>query len=129
MNTFMYIVSRFKTNELRLSGVFSADCTRWRIEFFKDMRSVGLYCNDDYIEDECLNFCFMNILRDELDRTASFWNAHKKSGIPSVLAGLMGYLIIPEVSDSRDYISDVSLLELELAEERCCKRPPQCLLI
>ena len=62
----MHIENRFQTNELRLGGVFSADCTRWQIEFFKAMRSVGLNCNDDYVEVECLNFCFMNILRDEL---------------------------------------------------------------
>ena len=67
----------FQTNELRLGGVFSVDCTRWRIDFFKDMRSLALYCDDDYIEVECLNFCLMNILRDELRPAARLWNVHK----------------------------------------------------
>ena len=44
---------------------------------FKNMRSVALYCDDDYIEVECLNFCLMNILRDELRPAARLWNVPK----------------------------------------------------
>ena len=69
--------NRFQTNELRIGGVFSADCTSWRTDFFKDTRSVGLYCDDDYVEVECLNFSFMNMLRDELRPAARLWNVHK----------------------------------------------------
>lgn len=46
---------------------------------FKDMRNDGLFCDDDYIQEECLKFCFMNILRDELQRGSQTGNAHRIS--------------------------------------------------
>jgi len=69
----------------------------------------------------------MPILRDELNRTARQWNLHRirpstnlesPSGRPDVL------FFLPEVSDTKNHM-DVDLDELELAEERCCYRPPQ----
>ena len=41
------------------------------------------------------------------------------------LGGLMYYSVLPEVSGTRTYMVDVDLDELDLAEERCCYRPPQ----
>ena len=91
------------------------------------MRSDGLYC-DDPTEVECLKFCFMNILRDELQRAARLWNAHRirpstnlesHSGQPDVL------FFLPEVSNTRNFISNVDLEELELAEERYSYRTRQ----
>lgn len=92
------------------------------------MRSSELYCDDDCIEVECLKFCFMNMLRDELQRVARLWNVHKirlstnvesPSGRPDVL------FFLPEVSNTSNFVSEVCLDELELAEERCCNRAPQ----
>ena len=57
------------------------------------MRSCGLYHDNDCIE-ECLKFCFMPILRDELHGAARLWNLHRilpptnsksPSGRPDVL--------------------------------------------
>ena len=109
-------------------SILGKDCTRWWIDFFKDMRSCGLYHDDDCIEVECLKFCYMPILRDELHRAARLWNLHRirpstnvesPSGRPDVL------FFLPEVSGARNYMVDVDLDELDLAEERCCYRPPQ----
>ena len=75
-------------------SILGKDCTRWWIDFFKDMRSCGLYHDDDCIEVECLKFCFVLILRDELHRAAKLWNLHRirpstnmesPSGRPDVL--------------------------------------------
>lgn len=61
----------------------------------------------------------MNILRDELQRAARLWNAHRirpstnmesPTGRPDVLC------FLPEVSNTRNFITDVGLDELELAE-------------
>ena len=41
------------------------------------MTNDGLFCDDDYIQEECLKLCFTNILRDELQRAARLWNAHR----------------------------------------------------
>ena len=128
MNSFMYGKSVSNQRIKAWWSIPGKDCTKWWIDFFKDMRSTRLYCDDDYIEVECLKFCFVNILRDELHRAARLWNVHKirpstnvesPSGRPNVL------FFLPEVSESRNYITDVDLDELELADERCCKRIPQ----
>ena len=115
MNSFMYgkSVSNQQIEAWWSILVKDRDCTKlWILDVFKDMRSVRLYCDDDYIEEECLKFCFMNILRDELHRESP-------SGRSDVL------FFLPEVSDTRTYITDVDLDELELAEERCCKQTQQ----
>ena len=92
------------------------------------MKSCGLYHDDDCIEVECLKFCSMRILRDDLHRAAKLWNLHRirpstnmecPSGTPDVL------FFLPEVSGTRNYMADVDLDELDLAEERCCYRPPE----
>ena len=91
MNSFMYGKSVNQRIEAWW-GMLGKDCTKWWIDFFKDMRSNGLYCDDDCIEVECLKFCFMNILRDELHRAARLWNLHRirpSTNVESLLAGLM----------------------------------------
>jgi len=69
----------------------------------------------------------MNVLRDELHRAARLWNLHRirlstnvesPSGRPDVL------FFLPEVSNKRNFLTDVDLDELEIAEERCCYRTP-----
>lgn len=97
-------------------------------KFFKDLRACGLYSDDDCIQVECLKFCFMHLLRDELHRVARLWNLHRirpssnlesPSGRPDIL------FFIPEVANTKDYRVEVGLDELELAEERCCYRLPE----
>ena len=109
-------------------SILGKDCTRWWIDFVKDKRSCDLYHDNDCIAVACLKFCFVPILRDELHGAARLWNLHRilpstnlesPSGRPDVL------FFLPEVSSTRTYMVDVDLDELDLAEERCCYRPPQ----
>ncbi|XP_022784402.1 uncharacterized protein LOC111324984 [Stylophora pistillata] len=109
-------------------SILGKDCTKWWIDFFKDTRSCGLRHDNDSIEVECLKYCFMPILRDELHRAARLWNLHRirpstnmesPSGRPDVL------FFLPEVSGTRNCMVDVDLDELELVEGRCCYRPSQ----
>ncbi|XP_068698743.1 uncharacterized protein [Montipora foliosa] len=127
-NSFMYGKSVSNQRIEAWWGMLGKDCTKWWIDFFKDMRSCGLYSDDDCIHIECLKFCFMHVLRDELHRAARLWNLHRirpstnvesPSGRPDVL------FFLPEVSNTRNYMEDVDFDELELAEERCCYRPSQ----
>lgn len=52
-------------------------CTEWWINYFKDLRDSGLYCDSDIINVQCLKFCYMPVIRNELQRTARFWNSHR----------------------------------------------------
>ncbi len=51
-------------------------CTEWWINYFKDLRDRGLYCDADIINVECLKFCYMPVIQDELQKVAKLWNSH-----------------------------------------------------
>ena len=42
------------------------DCPGWWINFFKDLSDLGLFNGSDPVHQECIRFCFTQILRDEL---------------------------------------------------------------
>ena len=69
------MVRQFQINELKLGGVSYKRGAL--ITYFKDMRDSGLYCDSDVIHVQCLRFCFMSTLQDELHRAARFWNVHR----------------------------------------------------
>lgn len=60
------------------------------------MREIGLYNDDDILHVECLKFCFIPLIREELHQTAEVWNLHRirpqplnrdsPSGTPDVFA-------------------------------------------
>lgn len=46
-------------------------------QFFKDLKIKGYLTKSDLVQAECLLFCFMPLLQDELARTVQEWNLHK----------------------------------------------------
>ena len=58
---------RIEASKLRSGG-------GWWINFFKDLRDSGIYIDHDTLHRECLKFCFMPILRNELYSIAKLWN-------------------------------------------------------
>ena len=53
------------------------------MEFFKNMREDGEYCDDNLEHIECLSYCFMSLLKEELYRVAQNWDLHKISYRPT----------------------------------------------
>ena len=102
--------------------------TDFWINYFKDMREIGLYNDDDILHVECLKFCFMPLIREELHQTAGLWNLHRirpqplnrdsPSGRPDVL------YFFPQLNGTVDYIHDVTLDDIELAEQVCRGQDP-----
>ena len=43
----------------------------------KDLKGQGLLKESDLVQVECLLFCFMPLLQDELAHIAQEWNLHK----------------------------------------------------
>ena len=41
------------------------------------MRDNGDYCDENPIDVECLKYCFMRLLREELYHAAQHWNLHQ----------------------------------------------------
>lgn len=55
----------------------------WWIRHFKDLRDSGLYCDTNVVHVECLLFCYMALIHDELQKVARLWNLHRIR--PSIL--------------------------------------------
>lgn len=58
-------------------GRLRQGCADWWIEYFKNLRDSGLYNDENVMQRECLRFCFMDLIQDELNRAALEWNLHR----------------------------------------------------
>ena len=97
--------------------------TDFWINYFKDLREVGLYCDDDILHVQCLKFCYMPLLKEELYRVVELWNLHRirpqssnehsPPGRPEVL------YFLPELNGKVRHIHNVTLDDIELAEHVC----------
>jgi hypothetical protein len=53
--------------------------TDWWIQYFKELRQSGLYCDTNIIHRECLTFCFMDLIRSNLrSKTRSLTISHRQ---------------------------------------------------
>ena len=83
-------------------------CGGWWMNFFKDLRDSGTYKDYDLLHRECLKFCFMPVLRQELYSVAKLWNTHQirvkrgEADVPGGKPDLMFFL--PEVYSSKNYL-------------------------
>ena len=98
-------------------------CTNWWIEHFKELQESGCYCDSNVVHVECLRFCYMDAIRDELYRAARLWNNHRMrpstnyespGGRPDLLFSL------PEISDTRDFIVEVDKADITLCQQLVC---------
>lgn len=94
----------------------------WWIRYFKELRDNGLYCDADIVQVECLRFCFMAILRQELQSVAKLWNVHRirpstnresPPGRPDVL------YCFPQMSGTNDFKIPTSIDDIEICAEVC----------
>jgi hypothetical protein len=100
--------------------------TNWWMNYFKDLRDQGIYDDSNPVHVECLKFCYMPLLKEELERVAQQWNLHmirqsaneqSPSGRPDTI------FFIPEAFDSTSYLQDVDPLDLVVAKDTCCEIP------
>lgn len=89
------------------------------MNFFKDMRDIGLYNDGDPLQVECLRFCFMDVLRNELHQVAKLWNLHRirpsvnndsSPGRPDLL------YFVPQATDTINYATPVDEDHLDVSE-------------
>lgn len=123
-NSFMY--GRSVSNQ-RIEAWWSMlrkmDTDFW-INYFKDLREIGLYNDDNMLHVNCLKFCFMPLIREELYRCAELWNLHRirpQSSNPDSPSGRPDILyFLPELKGKASHAHDVTLDDIELAEEVFC---------
>ena len=104
------------------------NATHWWINLFKDMRDSGVYDEGDFIHTECLQFCFMSLIREELYKVAKHWNVHRirptkntetHSGRPDVL------YFLPEANDTQSYMHPVPQEDIEVVGNEFSTVPPE----
>ena len=116
-----------KSKNRILLSQFLKDGPGWWISFFKDLSDIGLFNSSDPVHVDCIRFCFMQILRNELDHVAEMWNQHiiasstfGNSSGPKRRPDCMFFL--PHLYNSGDYKVPVNPQELE--ESTMC--PTDC---
>lgn len=58
-------------------GMLRKQCVNYWMNLFKDMISIGLLDMSNVVHARALQFCFMDVIRDEIQRTAMEWNKHR----------------------------------------------------
>jgi hypothetical protein len=56
---------------------FRRNETNWWINYFKDLRDQGLFSGCDPVQVECLKFCYLPLIQQELDHVVLHWNLHR----------------------------------------------------
>ena len=74
-----YVYGRSTANQRIESwwAILRRQCTSFWINMFKDMSTVGLIKTDDPVHINCLRFCFMHLIQNDLDRMVIDWNSHR----------------------------------------------------
>ncbi|XP_068712010.1 uncharacterized protein [Montipora foliosa] len=101
-------------------GQLRRGCMDWWISYFKDLRDNGLYCDSDVFHTECLRFCFMPILKEELNKVAILWNLHRirPSTNPESPPGRPDMLyFMPEINNTRDYKTGLDMDDVDVVGE------------
>ena len=98
-------------------------CASWWMEHFKELRESGLYCDSNPVHVDCLRFCYMDLIRDELHRFARLWNNHRirpsiNCESPSGRPDLLYYL--PEVSATQNFLVPIDNDDVIMCEEELC---------
>ena len=84
-------------------GQLRRGCMDWWINYFKDLRDNGLYCDSDIFHTECLRFCFMPILKEELNKAAILWS--------------LDMYFMPEINNTRDYKTALDMDDVDVVGE------------
>ena len=89
------------------------------INLFKDLRDSGVF-RDDYLTKECLKFCFLPILRKELQLVVELWNTHKiqrqkRCEVEGVKPDMMFFQ--PEMYGAQSYLEKVDIEDVKACKE------------
>ena len=87
-------------------SILRKSVTTWWINLFKDQREMNLFNDVDKIHVECLKYCFMDIIKKDLQTFMQQWNCHlvrkeKNSDLPAGKPEIMHFA--PEIFGSKSY--------------------------
>ena len=95
--------------------------TSWWINFFKDLSERGVYISGNIYHNECLWFCFNEILQQDLDFFRVHWNTHYiRQSRHDTIAGKPDELFfLPETFGGEDQMQPVTDAQLEVVASHC----------
>ena len=89
------------------------------------MRETGIFDDSNPIHVNCITYCFMPILRKELNETLKFWNTHwirqssnneSPCGRPDVIYS------VPELDNTENFLVQVTQDDIDTAQDLCKQR-------
>ncbi|XP_059187145.1 uncharacterized protein LOC131969929 [Centropristis striata] len=106
-------------------GFLRRESMEFYISLFTDLKDRGLF-DGTYLDRSLIQFCFLNIIQDELDETIHVWDSHvirpsKNDRVPSGRPRIM--YMFPELYRSDDCISPVDGADVQLCQSNCTFRP------
>ena len=101
-------------------GMLRKSCIDWWICFFKDMRDIGLFCDGDELQVECLKFCCMGVIQDELSHFRSLWNLHRIRRSTNAESPCGRPDFVPEANGTISFLTHVLQGDIAAGRERCC---------
>ena len=90
----------------------------WWINFFKDLVDRGVFIPGNTLHEECLWFCFAELIQQDLDFVKIHWNTHyiRQSGHDTVPGKPDELYFLPENFGASDLLQPVSPEKLEEAK-------------
>ncbi|XP_036066803.1 uncharacterized protein LOC118598288 [Oryzias melastigma] len=116
------------TSNLRIEswwGFLRKESMEYYISMLIDLKDRGLF-DGAYLDRNLIQFCFIGIIQDELDKTISVWNSHiirpsKNDRVPSGRPKVM--YMFPELYSTNDCVSPVDDADVQLCHANCTFRP------
>ena len=108
-------------------SILRRQCTDWWICLFKDFRDRGIYNDLDPVHEQCITFCFMDLLQKELYQIATEWNIHHitskmNNDGPSGKSDVMYFT--PALYDTRDYGFRVNQEDISICKDIYSREKP-----
>ena len=75
-NSFIYGRSTANQRIESWWAILRRQCMTYWINMFKDMCTIGLLNVEDQVHIACLRFCFMHLIKRDLDNMVADWNTH-----------------------------------------------------
>lgn len=110
-----FSIGRSSSNQ-RIEAYWShliKDSPWWWRNFFTYLRDINLFIDSDPVYLECIRFCFMDLLRKELDTVTELWNQHIVSSSQyGNSSGRRGHpdcmFYLPHLYDTQSYMQEAS---------------------
>lgn len=112
-------------------GILRRQTGQQWINFFQEMHETGDFSNSDPLQVECMRYCIMPVLQNDLDEIRQLWNTHRIRSNRSAVcpSGIPDHIYhAPEQYNATDYKKPVSHEDVELANDIGADEPEDCLV-